>query len=576
MSGRTGAIALLAALASVVAWSGSAASDPGLDPVAQILYERVSHLPESERLEVRGAPIASTIVLPDFYTRRQFTAAWTDQDEVTDLVQAIRDAEQDGLDPGDYHLSAIEAARSAMAASSDSPPPALAADLDLLATDALIRLTYHLLFGKVDIERLDSNWNMSRELRDGADPARWMQEAIDSGSLRQRIDDLKPKNPLYVGLKAALARQRAIAATGGYATVREGPPLKPGMEDERAPALRQRLFVTGELGPGSASSVSSVYDDSLAAAVARFQTTHGLTADSVAGPATLAAINVPVAARIDQIRVNLERCRWVMHDLPERFVVTNIAAFEVFYFERGPDPVWMARCQVGKEARKTPIFKAEIKYVELNPTWTVPPTILAKDTLPAIRRDPGYLSKRHIRVINAAGREVPASSINWQATSARNFPYMLRQDPGPHCALGRVKFVSPNSHAVYLHDTPSKELFERTDRAFSSGCIRVERPLELAERLIADPDKWSREAIDTVVQSVKTTPIPLPEPVLVYFLYFTAMADRAGNVRFFPDLYGQDPRVRAALAAPFAFRQRPILHSPAGSGARLDRADTAP
>jgi len=367
---------------------------------------------------------------------------------------------------------------------------------------------------------------------------------------------------LYQRLKTALASYRAIAERGGWPAVPAGETLKPGAEDPRLPVLRQRLLAEGDLATDAPVEVT--YADSLVAAVERFQTRHGLTADGVIGPGTLAAMNVPVADRIDQLRVNLERCRWVVREAQERFVVTNVAAFQVFLFEDGKIR-WQSRCQVGKEARQTPIFGAEIRYVELNPTWTVPPTIFAKDTLPAVRRDPGYLKERHLRVIDARGKEVPASQINWATTTPRNFPHMLRQDPGPHCALGRVKFVSPNEHAVYMHDTPSQELFATDQRAFSSGCIRVEHPLELA-RLLIDDSKWTAEAIDATIATEKTTPILLSKPVPVYFLYFTATADHEGRPHFFRDLYGRDPRVLTGLEQDFSFRRQPVIDTKVVAG----------
>jgi len=528
-----------------------------LDPTQQHLFDEVSRLRDGGRLEVHGDPISSTVVLPDFYDRRHFDRAWT-EDAATTLLGAIDESATDGLDPNDYHRAALLAMREQV--KSDAPDSTLA-DYDLLLTDALIRLAYHHLFGKVDIAALDSNWNLSREIHD-LDPAAALEGAITGGDLADEIASLKPKSVLYHRLKTALAEYRAIAERGGWPAVPAGETLKPGAEDPRLPVLRQRLLAEGDLAADA--PVEATYADSLVAAVGRFQTRHGLAADGVIGPGTLAAMNVPVAERIDQLRINLERCRWVVREAQEGFVVTNVAAFQVFLFENGKIR-WQSRCQVGKEARQTPIFGAEIRYVELNPTWTVPPTIFAKDTLPAVRRDPDYLAERHLRVIDASGKEIPASQINWATTTPRNFPYMLRQDPGPHCALGRVKFVSPNEHAVYMHDTPSQELFASDQRAFSSGCIRVEHPLELA-RLLIDDSKWTAEAIDATVATEKTTPILLEKPVPVYFLYFTATADHEGRPHFFRDLYGRDPRVLAGLEQEFSFGSRPVIDTKVVAG----------
>jgi murein L,D-transpeptidase YcbB/YkuD len=301
---------------------------------------------------------------------------------------------------------------------------------------------------------------------------------------------------------------------------------------------------------------SAVYDEALAGAVQRFQRRHGLADDGVVGARTLAALNVGPGARIDQLRVNLERARWVLHDLPERFVLVNVASFEAFYFA-DRDLLWRARAQVGRDARRTPIFRADMKYLVLNPSWTVPQGIVEKDILSAGAEAASVVERKGLRVLDRAGREVAPANVTWGRYTARSLPYTLRQDPGPSNALGRVKFMFPNPHLVYLHDTPSQELFERSERAFSSGCIRIERPFELAELLLDDPVNWSRERIDAVVASGETTTVWLDRPLPVLLLYWTALPTLAGPVRYFHDLYGRDPAVLAGLARPPEFRRVP-------------------
>ena len=241
---------------------------------------------------------------------------------------------------------------------------------------------------------------------------------------------------------------------GGWSALAAGPVLRPGDSDPRVPALRQHLAVTGDLesagGPGAASSEAplppydTTYDAELEAAVKRFQDRHGITADGIVGAGTLAALNVPVSARIDQIRVNMERARWVMHELKGDFVLVDVAAFDVSWF-RNDEPVWTSKVIVGRPYRETPIFKSLITYVVFNPTWTIPPGILVKDKLPILKKDPGYLQRNNIRVIDSKGREVDPSSVNWKAYGpGRLPPYQLRQDPGDDNALGLVKIMFPN------------------------------------------------------------------------------------------------------------------------------------
>jgi murein L,D-transpeptidase YcbB/YkuD len=359
---------------------------------------------------------------------------------------------------------------------------------------------------------------------------------------------------MYRNLRAAYARLNALAARGGWAPVPAGPTLKPGASDPRVLALRTRLIADGDLA-GAAAPDPLSYDAALEAAVKAFQARHGLDTDGSVGPGTLAALNVPIDARIRTLRVNLERGRWLLNDLEPTFVVVNVAGYRVNYIRDG-QLVWSARAQVGKAYRATPIFRSRLTYLVLNPTWTVPPSILENDILPAQRRDPSTLARKGLEVIDAQGRRVPESSVDWANATPRNFRYMLRQPPGPDNALGRVKFMFPNSYSVYLHDTPSRNLFEKSDRAFSSGCIRVEDPLRLAELLLQGQRPWNRVAIDSVIQAGKTRNVTLAHAIPVLLSYWTAWVDRDGTLQLRPDIYGRDMKVAAGLEMPFGFRRR--------------------
>jgi murein L,D-transpeptidase YcbB/YkuD len=348
---------------------------------------------------------------------------------------------------------------------------------------------------------------------------------------------------LYERFKTALADYRAIEANGGWPSVPAGPTLQPGAVDERVPTLAARLAVTGDL-PAAAAPYGTLYDEPLAAAVRRFQGRHGLAADAAVGPATLAALNVPVATRVEQLRVSLERARWVFYDPDSEFLVVNVAGFQLYHVRRG-EILWRTRVQVGQPFRQTPIFRAEMTYLVVNPTWTVPPTVFRNDILPAVRRNPAYLASRNIDVFDARGAAVDPGTVDW---SGRNPPYRLVQRPGPDNALGRIKFMFPNEHAVYLHDTPSRDLFSRDSRAFSSGCIRVENPLELAEQLLGER---GRARLEARIASGRTETVFLDNPMTVMLLYWTAEVDAGGRVSFFPDVYQRDASVLAALAEPF-------------------------
>jgi L,D-transpeptidase YcbB len=525
------------------------------DPTADILRQKIEQHRYSKTLKVGEASVASTIVVPDFYERREFRPAWKKRSSVDDLLRAIRDSEADGLDPRDYHLIPLERLRRELDAS-PTPTPSMRADFDILLTDALVRLGYHMMFGKVDPERLDPTWNMSRQIID-FEPAAIIQRALDSDAIYQAIDSEKPKHPFYKDLKAALAKHRAIKAAGGWPQVPDGPKLEPGMRDERVLLLRRRLIMTGDLVPRSAES-TPIFDNALAEAVKVFQRRHGLAAEGTVGPGTLAALNVPVEDRIQQLRVNLERGRWVLHTLGSTSIIVNVPGYHAHYVKDG-QMMWQGRAQVGRPYRQTPTFKAEMTYLVFNPTWTVPPTILTKDYLPTLKRDPGYAQRKGLKVIDRAGRVIDPGQVDWSGYSTGNSPYLLRQDAGPRNALGRVKFIFPNDHAVFLHDTPNKTLFDKNERAFSSGCIRVEHAMELAQLLLNNEGGWDRKAIDKVVASGKTRTVFLHDPIPVLLLYWTAWVGSDGRVNFRHDLYDRDKLVQKGLASDFRFRKRPVI-----------------
>jgi L,D-transpeptidase YcbB len=535
------------------------------DHTQELIREKIGQLKLLNTLKIDGASIAATIVLPEFYEQREFRPAWGKQASIEDLFRAIRDSVANGLDPRDYHLVTLERLQRALAAS-PTPTSAMLADFDILLTDALARLSSHLTFGKVDPERLDPSWNMSRAIG-GFELAGIMQQALDADSLYQAIDNESPKHAFYTDLKAALATYRAIKAAGGWPHIPAGPTLKPEMSDERIALLRRRLMITGDLAPG-ASHNTKILDSALVAAIKAFQRRHGLSADGAIGPETLATLNIPVEERIQQLRVNLERGRWVLHNLATTFLVVNVAGYHAYYVKDG-QMLWQGRAQVGRPYRQTPSFKSEMTYLVFNPTWTVPPTILAQDYLPSLRQDPGYAQRKGLKVIDRAGRVIDPGQINWSHYSANNSPYLLRQDPGPRNALGRVKFIFPNDHTVYLHDTPNQTLFDRNARAFSSGCIRVENALELAQLLLNKREGWDRQAIDKVLASRKTRTVFLHEPIPVLLLYWTAWVGADGRVNFRHDLYERDQLVQKGLASDVRFRKRPVINVPLDSASSL-------
>ncbi len=499
----------------------------------------------------KDCPISSVILLPELYKKYSYQPIWTNPGSVRQLVDAIKDSYHDGLTPEDYHLSLIQQLQKALAA---KPDPAKQAKLDVVLTDSLVRLGYHLLMGKVDPESLDRNWNMDRTLK--LDPILKMSAAIDNAQVTGLVAGFRPKADFYRDLKQVLANYRKIQAEGGWPQVPAGKTLKPGMTTPRVTTIRQRLVVTTDMP--AVSMESSLYDAAVEAGVKQFQQRHGFEADGIVGKGTLAAMNVPIKARIGQLRVNLDRARWVLHDLPQDFVVTDIAGFNLLYIRNGQE-AWKTRVQVGKTYRKTPVFRDRIRYIEFNPTWTIPPGILRKDILPKVKRDPQYLQNKNMVVLNQQGKQIDTATIDWSQYPGKGFPYLIRQKPGPNNALGRVKFIFPNKHSVYLHDTPSKSGFKRAERAFSSGCIRVQNPFHFAELLLADKPGWDRAKIDAVVESRKTTRVNLSKPLTVMLLYWTAAVDNERRVVFKQDIYDRDGAVLVGLDGKFKFRGSKII-----------------
>ena len=536
---RSGLRALV--IAALLLWQPLAGAAAAPAAVAAELQSQVQRLRAAGGIYVQGLAIASASLLVDFYAARDYQPAWTDPARVEEIFRLLATADSHGLDPADYYLPQLRSLHAQYQLDSD---PALGAALDLLLTESLVRFGYHQRFGKVNPARMEPTWNFSRQFRQGRDPLSALQEVVAAPSLQAFVENWIGRAPLYSALQKALADYRHIAQAGGWPLIGPGPALREGDRDTRVPALRRHLAITGDLPPAADPAAES-FDAALAAGVRAFQARHALAADGVVGAGTLAAMNVPVESRIDQLRLSLERSRWVADDTAGEVIVVNIAGSEVFATRNG-ERFWARRAVVGRINRQTPVFRGAMTWIELNPTWTVPPTILREDVLPRLRQDPGYLAEHQLSVLDARGRVVDPLGIDWQRVGDRP-PWTFRQAPGPKNSLGRIKFMFPNPHAVFLHDTPNRNLFERTRRLLSSGCVRIEDPLSLAEILLADPVRWNRQTLEAAIDTGKTQRVNLPRPWPVLMLYWTAELDAAGRVRFLPDVYGRDPALLAAL-----------------------------
>jgi murein L,D-transpeptidase YcbB/YkuD len=533
---------------------------PAAAAVGEIIRERIEAIDAGADLTVAGERLQAQRSLAKLYALNGYQPYW-DATRLQSLLEMIEDVEDDGLRPADYHFEEL---RQLMARGARSSLER--AQLDLLASDAFALLLYHLYFGKVDPVSLDPNWNFdTREIRD-TDVVRFVHEAIRGNRIRSGVALARPDHWMYAAGRDALSQHRAIAALGGWPTIPEGPTLRVGMTDPRVALLRRRLAISADLAaaggqstPAAGQSADS-FDPVLETALRHAQRRHRLTVDGALGPATLRALNVPVQRRIAQLRVNLERGRQVLHEIRDGdLVVVDIAGFEVHYV-RDRKRIWQSRAVVGQPYRETPVFKSAIDTVVINPSWTVPPGILEKDILPSLRRgDRSVLERKNLKVLDRGGQPLDPANLDFSRYTPRSFPFTLRQDPGPANALGAVKINFSNPHLVYLHDTPSKSLFNETERAFSSGCIRTERPLELVQLLLGDPLRWSGAALDAAIATGETRTLRLPRPVPVLLIYWTADRDDDGSVVFKPDPYQRDARELAALNQPFRVGRRAKL-----------------
>jgi murein L,D-transpeptidase YcbB/YkuD len=510
-------------------------------PMDDVLRGRVEELRQKPTAMVRGDRLVEPEAVAKFFEARAFSWAWQLPKSADEIVNAIRGIELDGLTPSDYHLTAIT---TALDAYKRAPSNEVAAELQLLLADAAAALADHLQYGKVRPSSLDKRWNVDPRI--GAPPLDATLARIAAATAAdQQIEDLKLKHFIYVGLKQTLAKMRTIAAAGGWPVIPQSAAIKPNGKDARIPIIRKRLAVTGELASNPTPDDQS-YGADLQAAVKNFQAHHRLSDDGVIGRGTIDALNVSADSRVAQLRANLERARWVVGGLGDTYVLVNLPAFKV-YVIRNQKNVWETRTQIGREARQTPTFRAEMKYLVLNPDWTVPPTILAQDVLAGMRKGQNTIAKKRLTIFDDRGRPVDPATVDWQNATPRNFRYTLRQPPGADNALGRVKFIFPNQYSIFLHDTPSQELFAADQRTFSSGCIRVEHALDLAHVLLEGHPTWTAEKIQAVLDSKQSQTIFLETPMQVLIVYWTASVGASGEIRYAKDVYGLDAAVVRAL-----------------------------
>lgn len=523
-SQRVGLHVCAALLLGIAAHGLAAAQAPG-----DVLRAVVRMLDEEQNLasEVRRHKEG----LRRYYGAPEAALLWADSGRLAAFARRVSQANADGLKASDYPVPAYDGAGAEVLPR---------ARIEIVASAVLLDYASDLKVGRLTPRKVGPGlFAQSKTI----DPVEVLSQVRDVDSLDDFFWQWAPHNPEYRALRGLLTVHREIAAAGGWGSVPEGGTIKPGMRGARVAAIRARLKTSGDITIDGKDA--AVYDPALVLAVKGFQRRHGLEPDGVVGKATLAAMNVPVTARIEQIVLNMDRWRWLPEDLGDHYILVNIAGFELTRVEAGAVKERM-RIVVGKPFHRTPVFSDRIRYLEFNPYWNVPFSIAVRAELPQFRKDPGFIARMGFEVFRD-GKRVDPATVDWSSLSKGDFPYTLRQKPGPKNALGRVKFMFPNEFSVYLHDTPAHGLFRRASRAFSSGCIRLERPIDLAEQLLRDVPGWDRKRIDAVLETTENIRVELKEPLPVHLTYSTAWTGAGGRIHFRPDVYRRDERLRQAL-----------------------------
>lgn len=470
-----------------------------------------------------------------FYRERKYQLAWFKDNKILPqaekLLDVISKAADEGLDPADYRLSDPDKLFKELKASKKDfdrfTEVQRELDVSLTATYFLWASDYYRGVVVPD-EHKEIEWDVKQN-KIRLDLA--LMTVLGEKKSRYPYAGFSPVHPEYSRLKKALADYRKVQKAGGWPLIAASPRLKPGQTSAVVPVLRKRL--------GMEETSDSVYTTDIFNAVKQFQTNQGLNPDGRLDTETVRIMNVPVQDRIRQIIVNMERWRWIPQSFEPDYLIVNIPEYKLYVYEKGKIVLSM-NVIVGKAINSTPVFSDRMEYIVLSPYWNVPFSIIKEELAPKIAGNPSYLDRLDMEVVNAEGEQINPSSINWNTLTESNWEYTLRRRPGPKNDLGDVKFIFPNSNDIYLHDTPHDQLFSQAKRGFSHGCVRVEKPIELAEYLLRNSDDWNRARLLSTIAERKEKKVKLPAPLPVYLVYFTALADENGRVHFRDDIYGHD------------------------------------
>lgn len=504
-----------------------------ISPISQ----RLSQLFSASVPYEKRRPVDKDIA--EFYQRRNFQPVWfgesSNEGAIKTAIDVLRQSDREGLEPSVYEP--LIRVTEGVSSSSDLEQQ-VRAEIDM--TRALLQY-----IDDVGGERLSPK-RVSKKLfinPDPTDAVSILYQGVQQDPTMAWLQQYTIERPEYQKLKTELYRLRQEQASGGWATVSKGPKLKIGMSGDRIKELRQSLMQQGyEVG----DTQDPHFDEALETSVKQYQENHGMEPDGVVGTETIDVINIPIDQRIKHVVVSMERWRWFPKSMHNRYVIVNTAGYELRAYEDNHPALYM-RVIVGQKMRQTPVFSSVIYSVRFNPSWGVPHMIAVQDKLKVIQKDPSYLVRKGFVVYDSNNERVSPDSVDWSSLSKDNFPYRLRQMPGTQNALGKIRFSITSPFDVYLHDTAEPKLFQKAVRDFSSGCIRVEKPLDLGVFVFNNSGEWPREKIQQDMQGNQTRNIDLKDPVPVHIAYFTVWVDEQGATHFVSDVYGQDKAIEEAL-----------------------------
>lgn len=486
-------------------------------------------------------------LLRKYYSAHGYDPTWCNSDDqgysVDLLLGFLKTSYQEGLNPSDYRLTPDVTDCSLLGDEQK-------AEYDIALTNAFFKYSKDVSSGRFDPEYADNEWHIRKET---FDPIATLEAALKNNNLQETLASLPPQHQGYMSLRSELEKFRQIATNRSWPHIPEVRVLKPGDTHPIIPLIRRRLAGELNLDMHGYGSNDQIYDHKLRDAVESLQKRYGLEVDGIIGHSTYSAMNMSAQQHIQKIVTNMERWRWMPRTLGENHILINIPGFEMNFIRHGQSILNM-RTISGRQDRSSPSFETKITQIIFNPTWTVPTSIAIKDLVPQQQEDPDFLAKSDIEVFlrDKVDTTYDPKGIDWSQFDEKHFPYMLRQKPGPHNSLGRIKFQTPNKYAIFLHDTPYQPLFGKRVRALSSGCIRLEKPQQLAAMLLNDGYTATTESADRVVNLIESKQtiehdIPVPQQVPVYLVYITAWVDRNGVLQLRDDIYGRDRKISNSL-----------------------------